>query len=176
MKTTQTPKTVKTANTTQSLISPVYYSKPNISRKAYLDLIARIYNVFPLGSPQAEIMIDELDYNIKYHCNSGKLPDNLRYAFMFLSMDVDVASRRLRAASFRAEMRRLGTTDNAQLNRCILWMQLAWAFVSDSKCCMRFGGTSCRKWIEKRAIRIISGFFVPLWPKNQIQSQYVITR
>lgn len=93
---------MKTAKTSKSLnLHPA-----PISRKAYLDLVARVYNVFPFGSAETDAMLEEMDYYIKHQRYSDNLSAELMYAFMFLAMDIDLALERTRTARLRASLRK----------------------------------------------------------------------
>lgn len=69
-----------------------------ISRKAYLEIIARIYDVFGEGSEEADIMIEAVDFYIKHGYYSGNLVRGMGMAFMFLRYEIDIAIERSRVA------------------------------------------------------------------------------
>ena len=92
-----------------------------ISRKAYLDFMARIYYVFPFGSSEAEEMVEELDYYIKFKRESGKLSEKLKYAFKFLKMDIDLALARSSSARRRAYLRRNGNVTTKVESKTMPW-------------------------------------------------------
>lgn len=89
---------MKTAKTSKS--SFLQYAP--ISRKAYLDFIARIYYMFPLGSSESDDTPEELDYYI-ITSTLGKVSEKLKYAFKFIAMDIDSALARSGSARLRRE-------------------------------------------------------------------------
>ena len=86
-----------------------------ISRKAYLEIIARIYDVFGEGSEEADIMIEAVDFYIKHGYYSGNLVRGMGMAFMFLRYEIDIAIERSRVARERARLRREGTGCNEKV-------------------------------------------------------------